>query len=371
MAENTSTVALGGNPAIDIVRQASTAQAKVGEAVTFVFKVKNIGNVTLTSLQAQDSVLGTIEMPATLAPNATATLTRTYVLQESDLPGPLASEVTVTAASVLRGQVVASARSVVQVIAAPAIDVAVNVVASRLAGGSDGTRARVGDTLTLYVIVKNTGNVTLRNVSATDDQGGAIALDATTVAPGATLAGTLQRMVDERDMPGPITYHLTVVGDGVGGTRVSSAAGIAISLPSARLVSAIWHDLNGNGTRSPDEPGVGGVVVNLCQGQHGSDCVAALTADDGSFVFDSQYPGTYRLAVSIPTGFRPTVQAGVITGVSDSDADGQGVTGTFELLPGMSEDRVGVGLVAAATPTGLEASPVLGANRIYLPAVKR
>jgi len=84
-------------PAIQVVKEASVTEAIVGETITYTYSVENIGDVTLTNVSANDDRLGAISLGSTtLALGEITTGTATYIVDESDLPGPLVNIVTVT-----------------------------------------------------------------------------------------------------------------------------------------------------------------------------------------------------------------------------------------------------------------------------------
>ena len=74
-------------------------------------------------------------------------------------------------------------------------------------------------------------------------------------------------------------------------------------VPEATLSGVVYLDADGNGTRDPDEEGIGGVVFEL----QGPRQLFATSADDGMFSFSHLPPGDYTLVVnliSLPQGLR-------------------------------------------------------------------
>jgi len=83
--------------AIRVVEEASVATASVGEVIVYTCTVENIGNVALTDVMASDDRLGPISLnTTTLAPGEITIGSGTYLVDESDLPGPIVNTVTVT-----------------------------------------------------------------------------------------------------------------------------------------------------------------------------------------------------------------------------------------------------------------------------------
>jgi hypothetical protein len=74
--------------------------AGIGDTVTYRFRIVNTGSVALSGLVAIDNKLGSITLDrTTLQPGQLARATVSYVVQASDLPGPLNNTLSVTANS--------------------------------------------------------------------------------------------------------------------------------------------------------------------------------------------------------------------------------------------------------------------------------
>ncbi|GIK36253.1 MAG: hypothetical protein BroJett011_00860 [Chloroflexota bacterium] len=90
-------VALVTTPAITVSKTASLDTAKVGQTITYTYRITNSGNITLTTVSAGDDKLGQVSLSqTTLAPNQAATGTLTYNVIAANLPGPLVNTVIVT-----------------------------------------------------------------------------------------------------------------------------------------------------------------------------------------------------------------------------------------------------------------------------------
>src|SRR5690606_35904189 len=86
-----ATLALTSNPTLQVTRQTSVASATIGQRVYYTFTVTNRGDVTLSNLSASDTLLGSIVLGNNmLLPNQSTTGTKSYVVTEANLPGPLA-----------------------------------------------------------------------------------------------------------------------------------------------------------------------------------------------------------------------------------------------------------------------------------------
>jgi hypothetical protein len=95
---------------------AGAAAAAVGDRVTYTVWITNTGTVTAGALAATGSRLGSFNLSAgTLQPGGTATGSASYVVQGSDLPGPLTTTVTATALSAGGARLQAQAQAAVTV----------------------------------------------------------------------------------------------------------------------------------------------------------------------------------------------------------------------------------------------------------------
>jgi hypothetical protein len=105
-------------PALKVSMLASHAQAEVGDTITYTYRITNTGNVTLTTISATDNQLEAVAaLAGQLAPNGSRSATLTYVVQPSDLPGPLTNTVTVTGTDPFGTEVTSSAGATVILLA--------------------------------------------------------------------------------------------------------------------------------------------------------------------------------------------------------------------------------------------------------------
>ncbi|MBP8294221.1 MAG: hypothetical protein KAX65_15700, partial [Caldilineaceae bacterium] len=93
--------------------------------------------------------------------------------------------------------------------------------------------ANVGDAVVYTFRITNSGTVNLNNVSAVDDKLGTVALDATSLAPGAAASGLITYTVQPGDLPGPLVNTLTATALSAGGNPVQAQTGAAVNLINA------------------------------------------------------------------------------------------------------------------------------------------
>lgn len=114
---------------------------------------------------------------------------------------------------------------------------------------------------------------------------------------------------------------------------------------SAAIGDVVWEDLNGDGVRDADEPGLGELTVNLLDA-NGAIAATTQTDSSGAYVLSVDTPGTYQVAVVAP-GFTGT------TAGSDS-ALGQDSNQTAAFAIGSGDVNLGVdlGLVRSTSING-------------------
>ncbi|RLF26029.1 MAG: hypothetical protein DRN01_05615, partial [Thermoplasmata archaeon] len=191
-------------PDIKLVKTANVTQACIGETITYTYRVTNTGDVTLTNVNVNDNMLGSIVLnTTTLNPGEYAVGTAHYTVNEDDLPGPIINHATASGTPPVGEDVTDTDYTSVEVCYHPGID---------LIKEADVDEACIGETITYTYTVTNTGDVTLNNVNVEDDLLGSITLNKTTLAPGEWATGTATHVVDENDLPGPIINHATATG---------------------------------------------------------------------------------------------------------------------------------------------------------------
>ncbi|MDP2433897.1 MAG: SdrD B-like domain-containing protein [Pseudomonadota bacterium] len=113
----------------------------------------------------------------------------------------------------------------------------------------------------------------------------------------------------------------------------------------ARLGDTIWEDSNANGQQDAGETGLAGVTVQL-KDANGNVIATQTTDGSGNYGFDV-LPGTYSVAVIPPAGYSIT-PTDLGNDLSDSDIDGNGMTGQTTLASGETNNSVDGGLYRKA-----------------------
>lgn len=105
---------LNFNTGLIVTKTANVITTTVGETITYTYQVTNTGNITLTTLIAQDTPLGLVPLDkSSLVPGQGAKGILTYTVVKADLPGPLMNAVMVTA-TFINGKITATAKTSVR-----------------------------------------------------------------------------------------------------------------------------------------------------------------------------------------------------------------------------------------------------------------
>ena len=192
-----STVPVGESALIDVTKTVkSGTPVRAGDPIVWTVTVKNTGNVTLTNVTVTDALSGAALVTpcgfstpiASLSPNATVSCDVAYAVKQSDVDaGSVKNTASAVGTSPKGVEATDSDANTVTIAASPSVDVTKTL--------KTGAPAKAGDPVTWTVTVKNTGNVTLTNVTVTDALSGATVVTPcgfsspiATMAPAATVS---------------------------------------------------------------------------------------------------------------------------------------------------------------------------------------
>jgi uncharacterized repeat protein (TIGR01451 family) len=170
---------------------------KVGEVINYSIVVKNIGNVAISNTEVADpNAMVSLDKPiSTILPGSSAVVSATHVVSQADLD---AGEVVTVAKATgfdLKNNAVTSFGNTVSVSGVQ------NHELTTVAESSVSTYKREGEVIVYTVKVTNQGNVTMNNISVTDDKN---VIDFTstipTLAPGETASITTEYRVSIDDI---------------------------------------------------------------------------------------------------------------------------------------------------------------------------
>ncbi|WP_425636428.1 DUF7507 domain-containing protein [Algoriphagus yeomjeoni] len=212
----------------------------VGDILTYEIVVTNTGNVTLENIVVTDpqaTITGGSPI-ATLAPGASAAVTASYTVTQSDLDAGSFTNTATAAATFGETELSESDDATVDAIQTPSLSI-------EKTADQDSYDA-VGDILTYEIVVTNTGNVTLENIVVTDPQatitgGSPIA----TLAPGASAAVTASYTVTQSDLDAGSFTNTATAAATFGETELSEsddATVDAIQTPSLSIEKTADQD---------------------------------------------------------------------------------------------------------------------------------
>ncbi|HOK58885.1 MAG TPA: hypothetical protein PK659_07400 [Methanothrix sp.] len=242
----TASVTLEYTASITLDKSAEPNPAKVGDTVTYTYTITNSGEVTLGNLKLSDDKLGDISLTKTaLAPGESITATKTYTVTENDLPGPIVNSANVSAKDVLGVDVSAEDSETVSLTYTASVSIEKTAAPST---------ANVGQTITYTYTIRNTGDVTLSEIKASDDKLGDISLTKTALAPRESITATKTYTVTQVDLPGPISNTASVSAKDVLGKDVSATARAFVDLGYRAALSVTK-------TPTPSPAGIGQTVT--------------------------------------------------------------------------------------------------------------
>lgn len=207
---------------ISVVLTAAPTLAKVGDKITYTYRIINDSAVSLANVTATDSRLGPVTLSkTTLVPGEEITATRTYTVVAGDLPGPLDNTVTVSGTPGAGDPETDSTSVSVNLEGTPGLQLAIT---------SNVKTAGVQGKINFTYRVTNTGSALLTNVRVVDTRLGEVNLVDTSLEPGESTTGGLTYEVVEADMPGPLTITAQAVGKSPAGVEVTADASATIAL---------------------------------------------------------------------------------------------------------------------------------------------
>jgi uncharacterized repeat protein (TIGR01451 family) len=184
---DSQTVHFTAGPSINVSQSYSWTTGNgshVGDIVDYLYTVTNTGNTTLSKITVTDDILGAITPGSTtLAPAATTSGHKTMAVTQDQLDRGYQTNSATTSGTPPSGPAVTGTDTLtVEFLQSPSITII------QTCSWTTGNGSQVGDIVTYLYTLTNTGNVTLTNITVTDDNPGAITLGSTTLTPGGTIS---------------------------------------------------------------------------------------------------------------------------------------------------------------------------------------
>lgn len=237
---------LNGAPSIELQKDVdkehmTSDEAYAGATLTYTFTITNTGDVTLHDVSITDSLTGmglsniTYDWSgcvgeAKMAPGENATATATYQLKQSDIEsGEVVNNATVNGTPSHGDEVTDDDDAKTDLAGGPSIVIEKTVAETKLTGDA----AHPGTVLHYSFVIENTGNLTLTDVTLTDELSGvtdavidwstrtgdnAASLPEGTLVPGQQVSGTATYTMTQDDVDaGKIENWANVKGTSPGG----------------------------------------------------------------------------------------------------------------------------------------------------------
>ena len=232
---------------------------KAGDVVNYKIVVTNTGNQTLTGVQVVDPLTGVNQVIASLAPGAVVEILANYTLKQSDID----SQATLEPDNILTGYldnapVVNSDQNTpeqdiesVQVSYRPDLSISLQYL-NVISGNGNSLVDAAGDLLNYRVIVTNTGNVTLTNMTVTDPLTG-LNIQGLSLLPGKAKAyltsyALTQSDLDTRGGGDGLVDSLAMATSAETSSRSASNSVPIVWAPGISLVNTVVSvDATGNG----------------------------------------------------------------------------------------------------------------------------
>ncbi|MBB5438855.1 putative repeat protein (TIGR01451 family)/gliding motility-associated-like protein [Pedobacter sp. AK017] len=221
------------NGAMSLTKAANNTGTKAGDVISYTIAVKNTGNVTLSNVVVSDAGAdaGSV-LPASvavLAPGASTTLSAKHTLTQGDVDNGSYSNQAAVAALDTKGTLVSTPKSDDPNTAATDDATVVNISESGslvLTKAAANTGSKAGDVINYTIVVKNTGNVTLNNITVTDtgaDAGSITPASVVSLAPNLTATVTAKHTLTQTEVDnGTYSNQASVSGSTPKGSVISN-----------------------------------------------------------------------------------------------------------------------------------------------------
>ncbi len=340
----------------------ASGDRSLGDTLVYRFRATNSGNVTLSGVTITDGLAGLTPLscepvsPATVAPGSNQTCFAMYVVTQADVDAGATLNVASVAAVGADGtQLERTKGATVDYERLP--DIILDKVFTGLSDTNSNGRADAGETLVWMVTATNTGNVTLTDVTLTDDlTGGTNSCES--IAPGRRcLLETSLTLTQEVIDAGTVTNTADVVGSPPAGDDVTAEDTDTQSIeaePSVAIdkVFTGLSDTNSNGRADAGETLVWMVTATNTGNVTLTDVTLTDDLTGGTNSCESIAPGRRCLLETSLTLTQEVIDAGTVTNTADvvgSPPAGDDVTAedtdtqSIEAKPSVTLDKVFTG----------------------------
>ncbi|MFF7291537.1 beta strand repeat-containing protein [Microbacterium sp. NPDC008134] len=238
-------------PALAATKSATvTGNGSVGDVVNYTITATNTGNVTLRSVAITDTLPGLTPLvyswpgaSGVLAPGQIVSATTSHTITQADVDAGTLVNVATVNGTAPNGTAVSAASPAATT---PTVTGTPQLQVSKAGALPEGATGVAGETITWTVTIRNSGNVTLTGVAATDSLPGISALNygpwpggtAGTLAPGDTVTATATSVVRQSDVnAGSVANTVSASGAPARGQAATATSSATVPLAAApRLV---------------------------------------------------------------------------------------------------------------------------------------
>jgi gliding motility-associated-like protein/uncharacterized repeat protein (TIGR01451 family) len=208
------------NPRLSVTLNTSSSSfSSSGEEIQFNIEVRNTGNVDISQIAVSDLLTGFEETIALLSPRDLRNFSTSYYTTQADLEaGGITNTVTAAGLDPENDEVSADDTASVTAASAPQMEPQLEVIKT----ASPVTYSTPGDVISFSIVVRNTGNVTLTDISVEDPLIG-LSQIITTLDPESQREFTGNYPVTQADLNnGSITNTATASGTDAGNNQVDA-----------------------------------------------------------------------------------------------------------------------------------------------------
>ncbi|QHW31015.1 DUF11 domain-containing protein [Paenibacillus rhizovicinus] len=252
---------------IFITKTPFPAEALPGETVTYRFTLKNPAPFPLTNLRIEDSLLGLIDIVSFLPPFASIDLEAKFIVP---LDAPAGSQIFNTVVATSDQTFPVQDQAIITVL--PAFSLAVTKTPDRIS-------VPPGETVVYTIVVTNTSNAPITNVTVKDDLVGLSQFIAS-LAPGETRTFTVPFQVPAGAAAGTVFTNLTVADSTETGPASDTATIVVPPIPQVFLFKSVEPQV-----AAPGET----VTYTITVSNAGNDTITNVRIVDPTLGVDQTY----------------------------------------------------------------------------------
>lgn len=192
------------HPSISLNKTVNITTGEISDTIKYSYNITNTGDVTIYELILTDDKIGIITLPNTIIqPGESIIQTTNYTITETDLPSPVINIALAEGKTSHNQSVCAIDNESVNIVYSSEIE---------LEKQGNVSLASIGEQITYSYNVTNTGDVTIYELTLTDDKLGTITLPNTIIQPGKSIIQTINYTITETDLPGPLVNIAEIIG---------------------------------------------------------------------------------------------------------------------------------------------------------------